>query len=130
MPPSGRQRDYAQEYRDRIRREQERAAQEGRPFSRSRARGHSNPEQENTRRRVKTLWKNNKAMFGPQYPGWDVVKATASNYSWSDVERVLKDQQKSVEAYRMHNPIEGRVRYDGGKVTVYPIEFFWYHGNV
>lgn len=129
MPPSARQRDYAKEYRDRLSREQERATREGRPFSRSRARGHGDPGLDNTRRRVRTLWKNNKALFGPKYPGWDAVKASASNYSWGEVERILRDQKRSVDAYRMGNPIEGRVRYDGGKVTTYPIEFFWYHGS-
>lgn len=130
MPLARGQRDYAAEYQRRVERERERAAREGRPFSLTRARGHGESrEAENVRRRVRTLWKNNKTMFGPKYPGWDVVKATAANYSWGQVEQILKDQKRSVDAYRMGNPIEGRVRYDGGKVTTYPIEFFWYHGS-
>src|SRR4051794_13555164 len=131
MPKTPRQRNYAQEYADRVRRERERASDEGRPFSLSRARGHrEGPAEEATRRRVRKLWKENKAQYGKQYPGWDSVKATASNYSWSDVETRLRKQQSNTAAYKQFgNPLPGRADYDIGKSSVYPIEFFWYHGN-
>lgn len=122
-------RNYAAEYLRRLELERERASQEGRPFDRSKARGHTNRERENTRRRVKTLWRQNKALFGKQYPGWDSVKGAAANYSWAEVEETLKQQQRSVDAYKLGNPLPGRVKYDAAKATVYPIEFFWYHGS-
>src|SRR3954451_23287133 len=117
MPKTPRQRNYAQEYADRLRRERERAANEGRPFSLSRARGHSEGrEEENSRRRVRKLWRDNKAQYGKQYPGWDSVKAAAGNYSWQDVETRLRRQQDNTTAYRQFgNPLPGRADYDVGK---------------
>jgi hypothetical protein len=130
MPKTPRQRDYAKEYADRVKLERERASAEGRPFSLSRARGHARGrEDENARRRVRNLWRKNRETFGSKYPGWDSVKASADNYSWQDVEKVLRDQQGSINAYRQGDPQEGRAKYYAGKSSVYPIEFFWYHGN-
>jgi hypothetical protein len=122
-------RNYSAEYQRRLDRERERAAREGRPFSRSRARGHGDTAADNTRRRVRRLYNKLARQYGKQYPSWDTVKASAQNYSWSDVEKVLRSQEANTKAYKAGDPLPGRGDYVHGKNTVYPIEFFWYHGN-
>lgn len=122
-------RDYREEYRRRLERERERATREGRPFSRSRARGHGEPSDDNTRRRVRRLYLKLQRQYGKQYPSWDSVKGSAVNYSWTDVEKVLRQQDAATQAYKAGDAAPGRSGYNVGKSTVYPIEFFWYHGN-
>jgi hypothetical protein len=120
-------RNYRAEYARRVQRETDRATREGRPVSRTRARGHNGIEDRARDRAQRQYIKNAAAMSTQVYPSWADVKAAAKNYSWERVEEVLRQQAVSLKAYRAGNVTPGKAYYDANSATALPIEFLWYH---
>lgn len=145
-------RNYALEYQRRVDRERERAAAEGREFSKARARGHGSNAAENARRalrrRVYRLADQNIADgidysdHGDRYGAInDVLRA--GKYTVLEMIDLLEHQQRAIRAWVLHDPKVGRRKYrratpaekrDEKRKWVprrrdVPEVLFFYHGN-
>lgn len=118
---------FSSPYEQRIARAREKAAREGRPFSRAEARGHKSNEEENARRRVKRLERNTKT--GPytdkQGQHRDPVgEARLHGFTWADIERELREKQDVMKS--PHHIAEGKARWLNRDQMLDPA-FYWYH---
>lgn len=109
-------------YRRRLERERERASREGRPFSRSRARGHKSNEHENQQRRIRNLARRTNTPRA-------AVDQALQTESPDRVENLLRDKKQATDAYRHGDKGPGQDRWQRfqARVSYLPVEFFYYH---
>lgn len=152
-----RQRDYKAEYAQRLRREQEKAATEGREFSRQKARGHVSREHESELRKTRAerpvnrlrYWES-RTRFNVSPDEYRVIVDSAVARSGEDtVIEILRRKYASARDFmaRVNDGMEYAVGsdaanspaangskgqgayYDFQKRYAYlPVELFWYHG--
>src|SRR5438105_8115261 len=115
-------RDYAAEYASRIARERGRAAHEGRPFARARARGYGN-------RDIETLIRQS-SPYNIEGMTDAVEQSTENGVSREEIIALLQDKKSAFNAKRHGDPTVGHNRFNGDtRVQWLPIEFYYYHGQ-
>lgn len=135
-----RQRDYAAEYQARLARERKRATDEGRPFDRSKARGHKNTAHDRQQARINRLIRNSTGPTSdPPHTHEEnmadlraaIDQARANGVSDNDIEGMLRDKQSAYRQYTRGKAGYGNKRWYGEyqRKSWLPAEFFYYHGQ-